>query len=111
MTPELEKSVTEGAETVQQLAEKFVPEDDAFFNTIGEEFPTAAEGKFRPSYLQDAGKALAKESSFAHWLRKQIKTKDEQFAGLIKVRDITGKVLWVHNSFRTQFEKTAPSMK
>jgi len=111
LTPELEKSITDGAETVQKLAEKLAVEEKGILAPAPGRLPLAAGKGSGPEYLQDYGRTLAKDSSFAHWLREKIKAQDNDFAGLIKVHDITGKVLWIHKSFLGEYESPPPSMK
>ena len=63
----------------------------------------------RPS-LQDYGMSVGSDDSFGRWLRSKIKARDDGFAGLNKVNDITGKVLWVHSNSLTRYKKPPPRM-
>lgn len=58
------------------------------------------------------GQRIDKEGSFARWLRGQIVEQEKkkkgvlEFAGMKKVNDITGKVLWIHPLFLPHYQQS-----
>ena len=62
------------------------------------------------------GQRIDKEGSFARWLRGQILEQEKkkkgvpEFAGMKKVNDITGKVLWIHPIFLPHYQQSPARM-
>ncbi len=112
ITPQELKSLTEGADTAKKFLEEVKPEGRGY-SALPEATPisgTTAAGT--PEY----GQRIDKEGSFARWLRGQIVEQEKkkkgvpEFAGMQKVNDITGKVLWIHPIFLPHYQQSPARM-
>jgi GTPase SAR1 family protein len=108
---DVKNSVLEDAETMHKIADILKPEESSLVRL--DNMITSAETlpEQDTQTLEDHGKLLEKGDAFAHWLRVQIKAKDPHFAGMKKVTDITGKVLWVHQKYLEHYQKPTPRME
>lgn len=112
ITPQELKSLTEGVETAKKFLDEVKPEGRGY-GALPEATPisgTTAAGT--PEY----GQRIDKEGSFARWLRGQIVEQEKkkkgvlEFAGMKKVNDITGKVLWIHPIFLPHYQQAPARM-